>query len=54
MSKLFVFREIDNEETSDTDGDREEVEDGTFLPEEESDDDIWDPIITVHIHCTCM
>ena len=41
MSKLFiVFREIDDEETSDTDGDREEVEDGTILPEEESDDDI--------------
>ena len=31
VSKLFiVFREIDDEETSDTDGDREEVEDGSF------------------------
>ena len=37
MSKLFiVFREIEDEETSDTDG---EVEDGTVLPEAESDDD---------------
>ena len=51
VSKLFiVFREIDDEETSDTDGDREEVEDGTVLPEKESGDDIWDPI-AVHIHC---
>ena len=40
VSKLFiVFRGIDDEETSDTDGNRE-VEDGTVLPEEESDDDI--------------
>ena len=38
MSNLFiVFREIEDEETSDTD--REEVEDGTVLPEVESDDD---------------
>ena len=38
ISKLFiVFREIEDEETSDTDG--EEVEDGTVLSEAESDDD---------------
>ena len=38
--KVVVFREIDDEETSDIDGDREEVKDGTVLPEEESGDDI--------------
>ena len=38
MSKLFiVFREIEDEEPSDTD--EEVVEDGTFLPDAESDDD---------------
>ena len=38
MSKLFVdFRAIEDEETSDTDG--EEVEDGTVLPDAKSDDD---------------
>ncbi len=37
MSKLFVdFRAIEDEETSDTDG---EVEDGTVLPDAGSDDD---------------
>ena len=35
--QYIVFREIEEEETSDTD--REEVEDGAVLPEEESDDD---------------
>ena len=34
--KIIVFREIEDEETSDTDG--EEIEDGTVLPEAESDD----------------
>lgn len=35
-SYFIVFRPIEDEEPSDTDG---EVEDGTSLPDEESDDD---------------
>jgi hypothetical protein len=34
--KFFIFREIEDEETGDLDG---EVEDGTLLSEGESDDD---------------
>ena len=46
---IIVFRPIEDEEPSDTDG--EEVEDGTALPDAESDDDDW---TTLHKYCMSL